>query len=89
MQRRSRPTVHVDAFLYDEDQVDSLCEDGTMSRSYCLACGSCKTARLGEIIIIIRLALKLPANPGEGKLTVGASPGQKGIVEEQQMDGVV
>lgn len=74
MQRRSRPTVHVDAFLYDEDQVDSLCEDGTMSRCYCLACGSFRTAPLGETIIIIiiityiiiRLMLQLPAHPGEG-----------------------
>lgn len=49
MQQRSRPTVHVDAFLYDEDQVDSLCEEGTMSRCYCLDCGSCRTAPLDFI----------------------------------------
>lgn len=77
MQRRSRPTVHVDAFLYDEDQVDSLCEDGTMSRSYCLACGSFKTAPLGETFIIItyiiiRLMLQLPAHPEEGKMATGS-----------------
>ncbi|XP_051250600.1 uncharacterized protein zgc:109986 isoform X2 [Dicentrarchus labrax] len=46
MQQCSRPTVHVDSFLYDEDQVDSLCENGTMSRSYCLTCGSHRTAPL-------------------------------------------
>ncbi|XP_029349747.1 uncharacterized protein LOC115035859 [Echeneis naucrates] len=49
MQQRSRPTVHVDGFLYDEDQVDSLCEVGTMSRTYCLTCGSCRTAPLDFI----------------------------------------
>ncbi|XP_042338063.1 uncharacterized protein zgc:109986 isoform X2 [Plectropomus leopardus] len=49
MQQRSRPTVHVDGFLYDEDQVDILCEEGTMSRSYCLTCGSYRTAPLDFI----------------------------------------
>ncbi|XP_067469548.1 uncharacterized protein zgc:109986 isoform X1 [Thunnus thynnus] len=49
MQQQSRPTVHVDAFLYDDEQVDSLCEEGTMSRSYCLSCGSCRTAALDFI----------------------------------------
>ncbi|XP_070776935.1 uncharacterized protein [Enoplosus armatus] len=49
MQQCSRPTVHVDSFLYDEDQVDSLCEEGTMSRSYCLTCGSYRTAPLDFI----------------------------------------
>ena len=48
MQQRSRPTVHVDSFLYNEDQVDSLCEEGIFSRSYCLTCGSYKTAPLGQ-----------------------------------------
>ncbi|XP_058471827.1 uncharacterized protein zgc:109986 isoform X3 [Solea solea] len=46
MQRRPRPTVHVDAFLYDDDQVDALCEGGAMSRNYCLHCGSQRTAPL-------------------------------------------
>ncbi|XP_068195371.1 uncharacterized protein zgc:109986 [Antennarius striatus] len=49
MQQRSRPTVHVDGFLYDEDQVDALCEEGTLSRSYCLHCGSHRTAPLDFI----------------------------------------
>lgn len=48
MQRLGRPTLHVDSFLYDEDQVDSLCEAGTMSRSFCLTCGSYRTAPLGQ-----------------------------------------
>ncbi|XP_070835435.1 uncharacterized protein [Chaetodon trifascialis] len=49
IQQRSRPTLHVDSFLYDEDQVDSLCEEGTLSRSYCLTCGSYRTAPLDFI----------------------------------------
>ncbi|KAK2523831.1 hypothetical protein Q9233_009712 [Columba guinea] len=40
------PMIHVDAFLYDDDFVDSLCEEGKMSRSYCMECGSYKTAPL-------------------------------------------
>ncbi|XP_030308013.1 uncharacterized protein LOC103538841 isoform X1 [Calypte anna] len=40
------PMIHVDAFLYDDDFVDSLCEEGKMSRSYCTECGSFKTASL-------------------------------------------
>ncbi|KAG7238085.1 hypothetical protein INR49_031439 [Caranx melampygus] len=49
MQQRSRPTVHVDGFLYDDEHVDSLCEGGAMSRTYCLSCGSYKTAPLDFI----------------------------------------
>ncbi|KAK5887075.1 hypothetical protein CesoFtcFv8_018044 [Champsocephalus esox] len=46
MQQSSNPTVHVDSFLYDEDEVDSLCDEGSLSRSYCLSCGSTRTAPL-------------------------------------------
>ncbi|XP_023207942.1 uncharacterized protein LOC102226181 isoform X2 [Xiphophorus maculatus] len=49
MQQRQRPTVHVDSFLYSEDQVDALCEEGAMSRNYCLSCGSFRTAPLDFI----------------------------------------
>ncbi|XP_053290571.1 uncharacterized protein zgc:109986 [Pleuronectes platessa] len=49
MQQRARPTVHVDAFLYEDEQVDALCEEGTMSRTFCLACGSQRTAPLDFI----------------------------------------
>ncbi|XP_078134189.1 uncharacterized protein LOC144535532 isoform X1 [Sander vitreus] len=49
MQQCVRPTVHVDGFLYDEEELDSRCEDGTMSRSYCLSCGSHRTAPLDFI----------------------------------------
>ncbi|XP_015720478.1 uncharacterized protein LOC107315039 isoform X2 [Coturnix japonica] len=40
------PMVHVDAFLYDDDIVDTMCEEGRMSRNYCTECGSYKTASL-------------------------------------------
>ncbi|XP_064461339.1 uncharacterized protein LOC135371209 [Ornithodoros turicata] len=33
-------TVHVDAFLYDDDDIDDLVEQGKLHRSYCGACGS-------------------------------------------------
>ncbi|XP_061750920.1 uncharacterized protein zgc:109986 [Nerophis ophidion] len=46
VRQRARPTAHVDAFLYDDERVDALCEAGRMSRCYCLACGSSKTAPL-------------------------------------------
>ncbi|XP_063765339.1 uncharacterized protein zgc:109986 [Eleginops maclovinus] len=49
MQQCSKPTVHVDSFLYDEEQVDSLCEEGSLSRSYCLSCGSTRTAPLTSL----------------------------------------
>lgn len=42
--------MHVDAFLYDEETVDSLCEEGKMSRNYCLNCGSHRTAPLGKCL---------------------------------------
>ncbi|OWK09055.1 hypothetical protein Celaphus_00015417, partial [Cervus elaphus hippelaphus] len=49
IQQQPEPTVHVDAFLYDEDFIDSLCEEGKMSRNYCMVCGSHRTAPLGFI----------------------------------------
>ncbi|XP_010891265.1 uncharacterized protein zgc:109986 [Esox lucius] len=45
-QQKPQPTIHVDAFLYDEETVDALCEEGKMSRNYCLNCGSHRTAPL-------------------------------------------
>ncbi|XP_075810629.1 uncharacterized protein LOC142838845 [Microtus pennsylvanicus] len=49
IRQQPKPTVHVDAFLYDEDFIDSLCEEGKMSRNYCTVCGSHQTAPLGFI----------------------------------------
>ncbi|XP_015271887.1 PREDICTED: uncharacterized protein LOC107114809 isoform X1 [Gekko japonicus] len=44
--QQTKPTVHIDAFLYDDEIIDSLCEEGKMSRNYCLTCGSHQTAPL-------------------------------------------
>lgn len=49
IRQQPEPTVHVDAFLYDEDFIDTLCEEGKMSRNYCTVCGSHRTAPLGFI----------------------------------------
>lgn len=42
-------TVHVDAFLYGDDEIDDLVERGKLSRNYCRACGSRDTAPLSFI----------------------------------------
>lgn len=39
-------TEHIDAFLFPDDVVDELCEEGKMSRHYCSACGSKKIRKL-------------------------------------------
>ncbi|KAM8921758.1 uncharacterized protein RCH25_016471 [Pelodytes ibericus] len=46
IQNLKHPTLHVDAFLYDDDTIDSLCDEGKINRHYCLSCGSRKTAPL-------------------------------------------
>ncbi|XP_062824334.1 uncharacterized protein LOC103277674 isoform X3 [Anolis carolinensis] len=46
LQEQTKPTVHIDAFLYDDNCIDSLCDKGKMSRNYCLTCGSHRTAPL-------------------------------------------
>ncbi|KAI8970096.1 hypothetical protein BDF20DRAFT_889275 [Mycotypha africana] len=42
-------TVHVDGFLFSEEDVDELCAEGKMSRNYCLDCNSKNTAPLNFI----------------------------------------
>lgn len=44
-------TVHVDAFLYTDDDVDALVDDGDLQRNYCLDCGSKNTKPLSEKIL--------------------------------------
>ena len=44
-----RTTIHVDAFLYDEDVIDELCDEGKMSRNYCTQCGSRDVKPLSKI----------------------------------------
>ncbi|XP_013774295.1 uncharacterized protein LOC106459240 [Limulus polyphemus] len=39
-------TVHVDAFLYEEEHIDDLVAEGKMSRNYCKKCGSHEVAPL-------------------------------------------
>uniref|UniRef100_A0A8D0DN68 Methyltransferase type 11 domain-containing protein n=1 Tax=Salvator merianae TaxID=96440 RepID=A0A8D0DN68_SALMN len=46
LNQQTKPTIHIDAFLYDDDCIDSLCEEGKMSRNFCLTCGSSHTAPL-------------------------------------------
>ncbi|XP_056023042.1 uncharacterized protein LOC125649051 isoform X2 [Ostrea edulis] len=36
----SQTTEHIDAFCYDDDDIDNLCDAGQMSRNYCTDCGS-------------------------------------------------
>lgn len=33
-------TEHIDAFCFNDDDVDELCDEGQMSRNYCTDCGS-------------------------------------------------
>ncbi|ORZ14494.1 hypothetical protein BCR42DRAFT_329116 [Absidia repens] len=42
-------TVHVDGFLFSEEDVDDLCDEGKMSRNYCLDCQSRNVAPLNFI----------------------------------------
>lgn len=46
-------TVHVDSFLYNDEDIDRLCDEGKMSRNYCKDCGSHNTAPLSKKCIII------------------------------------
>ncbi|KAJ7383958.1 hypothetical protein OS493_024647 [Desmophyllum pertusum] len=39
-------TVHIDSFLYNDEDIDKLCDEGKMSRNYCEDCGSHNTAPL-------------------------------------------
>ncbi|XP_077118929.1 uncharacterized protein LOC143774992 isoform X2 [Ranitomeya variabilis] len=82
IQRLQRPTLHVDAFLYNDDAVDSLCEDGKMSRNYCMSCGSTKTAPLDFLshsfsILELRFLFHhvLPDLSGKTVLDVGSRLG--------------
>ncbi|XP_075699796.1 uncharacterized protein LOC142664529 isoform X3 [Rhinoderma darwinii] len=82
IQRLQRPTLHVDAFLYNDDAIDSLCEEGKMSRNYCMSCGSTKTAPidfLSHSFSILELKFlfhhALPDLSGKTLLDVGSRLG--------------
>lgn len=36
----SLTTEHIDAFCFNDDDIDDLCDEGQMSRNYCTDCGS-------------------------------------------------
>ena len=38
----------VDSFLYDEDDIDMLCDGGQFSKNYCKNCGSHNTGPLSK-----------------------------------------
>ncbi|KAI8394230.1 uncharacterized protein BYT42DRAFT_609961 [Radiomyces spectabilis] len=42
-------TVHVDGFLFSEEDVDEICDEGKLSRNYCLDCQSRNVAPLNFI----------------------------------------
>ncbi|ESO85583.1 hypothetical protein LOTGIDRAFT_107662 [Lottia gigantea] len=35
-----KTTIHIDAFLYDDEEIDELEEEGKISKKYCVNCGS-------------------------------------------------
>ena len=41
-------TIHVDAFLYDDEAIDDLVDAGRLSRNYCKQCGSHQVAALSK-----------------------------------------
>lgn len=43
-------TVHVDAFLYSDSDIDDLVGEGKLSRNYCKACGSHNVAPLSKYL---------------------------------------
>ena len=47
----SANTVHVDAFLYDEEEEDRLVEEGKLVRAFCKRCGSKDTEALRKKIV--------------------------------------
>jgi hypothetical protein len=45
----SLTTEHIDAFCYDDDDIDDLCDAGQMSRNYCTDCGSRNVRPLSKL----------------------------------------
>lgn len=41
-------TVHMDSFLYDDDDIDDMCDQGVLSRNYCVDCLSKNVKPLSE-----------------------------------------
>ncbi|GIY57121.1 hypothetical protein CDAR_466711 [Caerostris darwini] len=40
----NEPIIHVDSFLFEDDHIDALVEEGKLSRNYCKKCGSVDVA---------------------------------------------
>ncbi|KAF8783452.1 uncharacterized protein LOC129963996 [Argiope bruennichi] len=40
----NEPIIHVDSFLFEDDHIDALVEEGKLSRNYCKSCGSVEVA---------------------------------------------
>ncbi|XP_060083548.1 uncharacterized protein LOC132562795 [Ylistrum balloti] len=75
-------TVHVDAFLFDDNVIDGLCDDGKMSRNYCRQCGSKEISPLTFIThsasvrqIKYMFQYLLPNLHGKAVLDVGSRTG--------------
>lgn len=45
--------AHVDGFLYNDEDVDELCDSGKMSRNYCVDCGSHQVAPLSKCLLLV------------------------------------
>ncbi|KAG0332033.1 hypothetical protein BG004_001414 [Podila humilis] len=76
--------VHVDGFLYTEDDVDELCDQGKLSRNYCLNCGSKETRPLNfishsasvvQLQFLFQVLLKQKITPTSTILDVGSRLG--------------
>ncbi|KAG0176896.1 hypothetical protein DFQ29_005487 [Apophysomyces sp. BC1021] len=63
-------TVHVDGFLFSEEDVDELCDDGKLSRNYCLECESRKVAPLTSVLQLQFLYQVVLAEKTNGKVIV-------------------
>ncbi|CAG8523333.1 12231_t:CDS:2 [Ambispora gerdemannii] len=48
----SDTTIHVDSFLYDEDDVDRLCDEGKLPSAYCVQCKSRNTRQLTSVFLL-------------------------------------
>lgn len=53
-------TLHVDAFLYDEDMVDELCDTGELARNYCVDCSSHNTQPISKYIAVVSAPYHFP-----------------------------
>ncbi|KAF9551313.1 hypothetical protein EC957_009197 [Mortierella hygrophila] len=76
--------VHVDSFLYTEDDVDDLCDQGKLSRNYCQKCGSKDTMPLNfishsasvvQLQFLFQVLLKGERSAGKVILDVGSRLG--------------